>query len=372
MSSRRRQTRRETERQRPRSRRKSLRRGLALVVFSPLFSAVLLLFVWSRLPAEGKGNARSFVVESSEHGPSISQRLTRAGFIKQPFLFNAYLWLTGQWTKPTAGRHLLRIGMAPRELALCLTRSSSRPKVQLTIPEGFDQFRTARRLEALGVCDSEEFLAAGRRPELLKALEIKGPTVEGYLFPLTYTLAIDSDPQVLISNWIAETRRRIDKLNRQHNGALTRLAAQRGWTEHELLTLASIIEKETSHDDERPIIAGVFFNRLDNLDFRPRRMLQSDPTAIYGCLSMPSQITTCTGSGGRVTPAMLRDAQNQYNTYRHSGLPPGPIANPGEASIGAVMTPVQTDYLYFVAKNGRHVFTRSLPEHESAIRGSSE
>jgi UPF0755 protein len=342
------------------------------VVISPLIGTGLLLFVWSRLPGESKGSTLPFILESAEQTPSISQHLTRAGFIKQPLLFNAYLWLTGQWSKPIAGRHLLKRGMAPRDLARCLTRASSRPKVQLTIPEGFDQYRIARRLEALGICESEEFLAAGKRPELLKTLEIRGPTVEGYLFPLTYSLAIDSDPQMLIASWVKETRRRIDKLNRQHNGALTRLGAQRGWSEHELLTLASIIEKETSHDDERLIISGVFFNRLDNPDFRPRRMLQSDPTAIYGCLSMPSQITTCTGSGGRVTPAMLRDAQNQYNTYRHSGLPPGPIANPGESSIGAVMTPAQTDYLYFVARNGRHVFTRSLPEHESAIRGSSE
>jgi UPF0755 protein len=147
---------------------------------------------------------------------------------------------------------------------------------------------------------------------------------------------------------------------------------QRGWDEYELLTLASMIEKETNHDDERPIIAGIFFNRLDNPDFRPKKMLQSDPTALYGCLVMPSQIPTCTGYGGKVTPAMLRDPQNPYNTYRHPGLPPGPISNPGEPSIAAVLSPAQTDYLFFVAKNGRHVFSHNLAEHEAATHESSE
>lgn len=133
-----------------------------------------------------------------------------------------------------------------------------------------------------------------------------------------------------------------------------------------------MIEKETPHDEERPIIAGVFFNRLDNPDFFPRRMLQSDPTALYGCQLMAGSLPSCTGNGGKVSPAMLRDAQNPYNTYRHPGLPPGPIANPGEASIAAVLAPTPSEYLYFVAKNGRHVFSRSLAQHDAAIRDSTE
>jgi UPF0755 protein len=171
---------------------------------------------------------------------------------------------------------------------------------------------------------------------------------------------------------LEETQQRIEKLNEEHEHGFDRLKKERGWGELELLTLASIIEKETPHDDERPIIASVFFNRLDDPEFHPRRMLQSDPTALYGCLLAASQIPSCAGNTGKVNPTMLRDPQNPYNTYKHPGLPPGPIGNPGEASIAAVMAPAHTQFLFFVAKNGRHVFSRSLTEHEAAIRDASE
>ncbi len=343
-----------------------------LAILLPLGVAVLSLVVWSHLPGPGSNAYVSLVVASAEPTPSIGHQLCDAGLVKQPFLFDMYLRLTGRSNRWTSGPHLLKGSMTPRDLAGCITRDSNRPKVQLTIPEGFDHFRIARRLEALGVCGAEDFLTVAKAPDFLKELGIQGKTVEGYLFPLTYTIAIDSEPRALIATWVAETRRRIEKLNQLNNQGLTRLLNQRAWGEYELLTLASVIEKETNHDDERPIIAGIFFNRLDSPDFRPRRMLQSDPTALYGCLVMPSQIPTCNGYGGKLNPAMLRDAQNPYNTYRHPGLPPGPIGNPGESSIAAVLTPTQTDYLFFVAKNGRHVFSRSLGEHESAIHESSE
>lgn len=308
----------------------------------------------------------------AEPTPSIGTQLSRAGFIRQPLLFDAYLRLTGQWNRWTSGRHLLKASMTPRDLAACLTQAPSRSQVQLTIPEGFDIFRIAHRLESIGVCTAEDFLAAARAPDLLKLLAIKGKTVEGYLFPLTYTVHVDSDARSLIASWVAGTRRRIERLSETHNQGMTRLMNQRAWGEFEVLTLASIIEKETSHDDERPIIAGIFFNRLDNPDFHPRRMLQSDPTALYGCLVFPDLIATCAGNDGKVNPAMLRDPQNPYNTYRHAGLPPGPIANPGPASIAAVMSPIPTEYFFFVARNGRHVFSRNLAEHEAAIRDLPE
>src|SRR5262249_6208505 len=132
--------------------------------------------------------------------------------------------------------------------------------------------------------------------------------------------------------------------------------------------LASVVEKEAARSDELPIIASVFFNRLNDPDFQPLRMLQSDPTAGYGCVALPS-IESCKGFTGRVTPAILRDPGNPYNTYRHPGLPPGLIPNPGLAAIEAVLVPAKTDYLFFVAQgDGRHAFSRTLGEHEAAIR----
>jgi UPF0755 protein len=352
---------------------RALRRLLvtAVALLLPTGISLVALIAWARLPGPGGELYTPLAVIRAETAPTIGDQLGRAGFIKQPFLFDMYLRLTGRWSQWKSGRHWLKANMTPRDLAACVAQVSSRPRVQITIPEGFDLFRIAHRLGSLGVCAAEDFLMAAGAPDLLKELGIRGKTVEGYLFPLTYAVRVDSEPRVLITSWVAETRRRIDKLNQMHGQALPRLLSQRGWGEFELLTLASMIEKETPHDDERSIIAGIFLNRLDDPDFFPRRMLQSDPTALYGCLVLPSQIPTCAGNGGRVNPAMLRDAQNPYNTYRHPGLPPGPIANPGEASIAAVMTPTPTEYRFFVAKNGRHVFSRSLSEHEAAIRDSS-
>ena len=295
----------------------------------------------------------------------LSEQLANEGLIRQPLLFALYLKVSGQGNAVVSGAHFIKPGVNPRLLAWSLTRSQRRPKVAMTIPEGFDQFRVASRLQSLGICSASDFLAASSSTILLSELSIDGPSAEGYLFPLTYMLSMDSDPQELIALWVSETRRRLETISDAHNHGLLRLKEQRGWGEHELLTLASMIEKESNRDDERRTIAGVFFNRLDDQDFRPRRMLQSDPTAYYGCVVTANRYPGCEANPGHVVAAMLRDTQNPYNTYRHAGLPPGPISNPGAASIAAVMDPEQSDYLFFVAKNGRHVFSRTLSEHEA-------
>jgi UPF0755 protein len=114
-------------------------------------------------------------------------------------------------------------------------------------------------------------------------------------------------------------------------------------------------------------VASVFFNRLTDPEFRPLRMLQSDPTAAYGCLTLAASTPSCAGYRGQVTPAILRDATNPYNTYKNPGLPPGPIGNPGLLAIRAVLEPAQTDFLYFFARGGKHTFTRTFAEHRQAI-----
>lgn len=130
------------------------------------------------------------------------------------------------------------------------------------------------------------------------------------------------------------------------------------------------MEREAAASDERGTIASVYYNRLDDPEFRPSGMLQADPTAAYGCQVAPKSAASCAGYVGRVTPAMLRDPDNAYNTYKHAGLPPGPIANPGASSLEAVLAPAQTEYLFFVASgNGRHTFSRTLDEHNRAVHG---
>ena len=133
------------------------------------------------------------------------------------------------------------------------------------------------------------------------------------------------------------------------------------------MTLASMVEKEAVVDDEREVIASVFLNRLRDPSFKPK-YLQSDPTAAYGCKVMPKRLTSCRDSGGKVSPAVNRDRNNRYSTYVYEGLPPGPIANPGEASLRAVFNARPGSYLYFVAKGGgRHAFSETYEDHLKAV-----
>ena len=263
---------------------------------------------------------------------------------------------------------MLNDGASPRELSLRMARSASRPSQRVTVPEGFQFVQIGQRLEHAEVCTLAAFRNAVSDPALLHELGISGPSAEGYLFPASYGLLLDSDAREVVRVLVAEAKSRLQKLLQAHPGRLEQLTRDDSFSEGDVLTLASIIEKEAQANEERAQIASVFFNRLHDPDFRPARMLQSDPTASYGCLVHAAEIPSCASFHGSVTPALLRDTANPYNTYRHAGLPPGPIANPGEASIEAVLAPAQTDYLYFVAKGGgRHAFSRTFAEHREAL-----
>lgn len=325
---------------------------------------------WSRSDAKGY---RGIVIESGASRRSISELLVRAGVVDSAWWTYLYLTTLGRFGEIEVGPHLLPLGMTPRQIAFCLARHVRRPEVAVTIPEGFDHLRVASRLEQAGICPAQGFIDAVRRRPLLDRLGIRGRDGEGYSFPATYRLRLNSNPDQIFERFVAETRNRLRKLSAKiGNQAFEDLEAARGWGEFEILTLASIVEKEAQRDEERATIASVFFNRLDDESFRPRRMLQSDPTAGYGCLVMREAIPSCRDYQHRILPAMLRDASNPYNSYRHSGLPPGPIASPGEASILAVLKPAQTDYLFFVATGaGRHRFSRNYDEHDATIRSGT-
>jgi UPF0755 protein len=262
---------------------------------------------------------------------------------------------------------LSALGAAAAFRGLEFSRANDRRKV--AIPEGWTSFQIARRLAEQQICPEGAFVAASRDPELLAEFGIAGPSVEGYLFPATYELQPASDPDEVVRLLVREGRRRIRAIFDQHARGFRRLNDELGWGEGEVLALASIVEKEAIADDERPLIARVYLNRLTDPDFRPAKRLQADPTAGYGCVVAPGAAPSCRKYDGRITPAMLRDSKNAYNTYRHPGLPPGPIANPGVASITAVLEPADSDALYFVATGaGRHVFSRTYSEHRAAIR----
>ena len=343
-------------------------RRLALgvgAVTGALALPVALLAGWARLPGPGQG--RPMVIDVHAGG-DLGEELADLGVISSPRLFRWYVSLFGAPAEP--GEHVLNDALSPRALSARLARTGARPATKVKLPEGLSYVQTAERLEQAEICSAHAFAISVRDPRLRQELGVRAETLEGLLFPATYDIVVDSQPANVARLLVRTFRARYEKLLAKHPGAREALQSQRGWGEHEITTLASIVEKEAALDEEKPTIASVYLNRLDDSEFKPEKMLQADPTAAYGCVVDDGSIPSCSGFRGRVTPLLLRDPTNRYNTYKHPGLPPGPIANPGEASIEAVLEPAQTDYLFFVATgNARHTFSRTLDAHNRALRG---
>jgi UPF0755 protein len=215
----------------------------------------------------------------------------------------------------------------------------------VTIPEGYSVRQIAEVLRGAGIGDPEELLGLAESPAFISELGLDVPTLEGYLFPDTYGLPRNISTADIV-------RRMVGRFQETYQSVWANRAAELGLTRHQVVTLASIIEKETGSGIERPIISAVFHNRL-----RLRMPLQSDPTVIY-------PIKNFDGNLRKVD--LVRD--NPYNTYRRRGLPPGPIGNPGREALEAALYPSPVDYLYFVARNdGSHHFSRTLREHNKAV-----
>jgi UPF0755 protein len=266
------------------------------------------------------------------------------------------------------GPHVLPDDLSPRELVLRLARNGSRVKV--TIPEGWTRFDIGRRVDKLGVCDNHQFLEATTSKALLAELKLDGESAEGFLFPATYDIPADDDPADVVRRMVHEFDKRWAALEEQHQKGARELLEGMGWTKRQAVTLASMVEKEAVMDDERGVVASVFLNRLRDPAFTPK-YLQCDPTAGYGCLV--SDAPSCIKYEGKITHDIVADPKNPYNTYKHEGLPPGPIANPGAKSLEAALAPASTHYLYFVAKGGgRHTFSETYAAHAAAIKDQKD
>lgn len=336
--------------------------------------AALLLYVVYGRSSHDAGPAIEVEWPAGLGSGDAAALLGSLGVIESPRTMALFLDATGGTRGFVAGPHLLKPGASAWDLRRSLERSAGRPKARIAVPEGFHRFDLAARLERQGVAGRRAFLAATVDPALLGELGLvtaAGAPVEsaeGYLFPATYDLATDSDPRELVRRMAGESRRRWDALSQQHAAAIAGLGATLAWGRHEILTLASIVEREAVVDEERPTIASVFFNRLLDPTFKSRR-LQSDPTAMYGCVAYPAEAPSCADFKGRATPAINKDPANRYSTYARAKLPPGPIANPGVKSITAVLAPAATRYFYFVAAGqGRHTFSEELAAHNDAIQ----
>jgi UPF0755 protein len=335
--------------------------------------AAALLVAYPLVPGPGVGRDVEIVLPGDESAEALSARLSAAGLVAHPRLFTLYLKLSSGARRAVRGPHLVADDLSPRALLARLERSTLAGRAHVTIPEGWTRFDIARRLQQLHVTPAHAFLEATSDPDLLHDLRLDGLTsAEGFLFPATYDLALDSDARDVARRMKSEFDHRWSQAEGKHGSSLLDLGNSLGWGMRQIVILASMVEKEAVVDDERALIASVFVNRLRDPGFTPK-ILQCDPTAGYGCLAMPEQIPSCANYTGKITHDIVADAANPYNTYKHEGLPPGPIANPGLKSLEAAMAPASTRWLYFVARgDGRSTFSETYGAHSSAVhRGSA-
>jgi UPF0755 protein len=219
---------------------------------------------------------------------------------------------------------------------------------ELTIPEGFSMFDIADIVQREDFTSRENFLAAARNPEVIRDLVPGAPSLEGFLFPATYEFPRHPTAEQIVSAMVTHFRQEWAEISAQQ-------ANLSGLPLQQVVTLASLVERETPKAEERPLVAGVFLNRLHR-----RVPLQCDPTVVYAL--------ELAGSYNGVLGARSLPFDSPYNTYRHIGLPPGPIANPGGASLKAALAPPETDYMYFVANTeGGHFFSKTLAEHNRNV-----
>lgn len=281
--------------------------------------------------------------------------------------FKLYVLHRGVANQIKAGEHRFSPAMTPRDLIEELMRRPSAPTYSLTIPEGKHMLDVAEIVAKAGGPSKESMMEAMRDPDFLAELKIPRKSAEGYLFPDTYRFLRKDKAKAIIRRLVKRHNQVYAELARKHRPAMMKLKKEFGWEHPEILTLASIVEKETGAAKERPLIAGVFLNRLRFRSFKPK-LLQTDPTIIYGCVLGEPKSEACESFEGRIRRIHLRDKDNIYNTYTHERLPPGPISNPGRAAIEAVFDPTQSRYLFFVSRNdGTHKFSATRAEHEAAV-----
>ena len=275
----------------------------------------------------------------------VAELLHEKGLIAHPVKFKIIARYTGHDKTIKFGEYRLHPTMNPLEI---LSRFTAGDVLlhRVTIPEGFTFQEVAARLEKAELCEGDAFLAQATDPDFVRSLNIPGDTIEGYLFPDTYHFEKTPSPETIIMTMVSRFRRAFSP-------EWELRAIELGLNVHEIVTLASIIEKETGRAEERTIVSSVFHNRLEQ-----GIPLGSDPTVIYGIEKFD----------GNITRKHLR-AKTPYNTYVIAGLPPGPIASPGRAALEAALYPAKTDYLFFVAKPDRtHHFSLNYSEHSRAVQ----
>jgi UPF0755 protein len=323
--------------------------GVVLFVVVAAGAAAALMYSRVKQPYRGYAQTEQFVeIPQGAGSAGIGERLVSAGVIRDAATFRIALWMSHKGRVLKAGEYRFDRAMTPFEIIDKIARGDVFV-ITVTFPEGHTIAEMARIVESHGLGPAAAFVQAAKDVSLIHDLDPAAKDLEGYLFPETYALPRHTDAAKLVRMMVA----RFEKV---FTPELRAAAAAANLSVRQAVTLAAIVEKETARAEERPLVAAVYTTRL-----RIGMPLQCDPTVIYGLVK-----------AGRYDGNIHKDDlsfDSPYNTYKYPGLPPGPIASPGRASLEAAVHPADADYLYFVSRNdGSHEFARTLEEHNRNVQ----
>jgi UPF0755 protein len=307
--------------------------------------------IWGRMhePFKGYGAEEQFVeIPSGASTNDIGQRLVDAGIVRDMLVFRSALWWTGVARGLKAGEYRFDQPMSAADVVQKVGRGDVYAR-RITFPEGLTILDMSKIYESRGLGPARDFVKAAGDASSIRDLDPRAPDLEGYLYPETYAIPRGSPPSKLIEQMVARFREAFPK-------ELQAQALGQGLTVREVVTVASLVEKETAQEPERRLVAAVYRNRM-----KIGMGMQADPTVIYA-------LQKAGRYDGNIRRADL-DFDSPYNTYRYAGLPPGPIAAPRKASLEAAVGPADVPYIYFVSRNdGSHVFATTLAEHNANVR----
>ena len=320
----------------------------AVFIFISLCSIAVFILNLRHYAQQPAGQAPAKVVILIPAGQSLrttTEALFKNEIITSPFKFNLVARFKGYDKRLKAGEYTLSATMAPIQIMEKLVKGEVE-LYKLTVPEGLNIYQIADLVTRAGFTQNSNFIQTATDADLARKNNIAAETFEGYLFPETYYF-----PKKVSSETIVTTM--VKRFWKVFNSTWKERADQLGFSIHQIVTLASIIEKETGAPFERPVISSVFHNRL-----KKKMRLESDPTVIYGLKNFD----------GNLKRTHL-ETSTPYNTYKIRGLPAGPIANPGAESLEAALYPADTKFIYFVSKkNKTHQFSTNLKDHNQAVR----
>lgn len=328
---------------------KSMRKNILLIVSAVAGLAIFYIFFEMLVPAQSGNKCIEVNIPKGATFGRAADILSEMRLIRDKKLFVLFGRLTGSDRKIRAGYYAIWSSMSPLEIIRAL-RKGRIIEYEVRIIEGDSIYEIAKKFSESHIASEEDVMRLAFDREFLASNKIVAPSIEGFVFPDTYIIPKGVPPDEALSGMIS-------RMSEKFTPQMAERAQQLGMTKIEVLTLASIIEKEAASEAERPLVSAVYHNRL-----RKNMPLQADPTSIYGYKSSQEKITKAD---------LLR--KTPYNTYIIKGLPPGPIASPGVRSITAALYPAGVRYIYFVSNNdGTHTFSETLDQHNRAVKNYRE